>query len=41
MIQTYVNLFGMGKDIWKNTIVVITKVGWNSDFDDIGEWIEE
>ena len=42
MIQTYVNLLDKGSNMWKNIIVVITKVTYlDDDYEDIGEWIDE
>ena len=36
------NLLDMGNNMWKNIIVVITKVTYDSDeHDDIGDWIDE
>ena len=40
MFKMYMNL--LGKDIiWKNMIVVITKIMYISDYEDTSEWIEE
>ena len=43
MIQTYMNLLDMGNDMWKNIIVVITKVTYlDDDYEDgMEEWIHE
>lgn len=42
MIKTYENLLDKGGDMWKNMIVVITKVSYTEDdYDDMGEWIDE
>jgi hypothetical protein len=42
MIQTYVNLLDKGNDMWKNIIVVITKVTYlDDDYEDLGEWTDE
>ena len=42
MIQTYVNLLDKGSNMWKNIIVVITKVTYlDDDYEDMGEWIDE
>ena len=41
MIQTYMNLLD-SSNMWKNIIVVITKVTYlDDDYEDIGEWIDE
>ena len=36
----YMNLFGKD-NFWKNMIVVITKIIYDSDYEDTAEWIEE
>ena len=40
MFQMYMNLFGKG-NIWKNMIVVITKLSYCADYESNGEWIDE
>ena len=42
MIKTYEHLLDKGANMWKNIIVVITKVQYcDVEHDDIGEWIDE
>ena len=42
MIQTYVNLLNKGSNMWKNIIVVITKISYVDDeHKDIDDWIKE
>ena len=42
IIKTYEHLLDKGANMWKNIIVVITKVTYDSDeHDDIGDWIDE
>ena len=40
MIQTYMNLLDKGNNMWKNVIVVITKLKYLDDeYEDMEEWI--
>jgi len=42
MIQTYVNLLDKGSNMWKNIIVVITKVTYlDDDYESTQDWIDE
>ena len=42
MIKTYEHLLDKGANMWKNIIVVITKVTYDDDeYENIGEWIDE
>ena len=42
MIKTYEHLLDKGDNMWKNIIVIITKVTYSDDeYKDIGEWIDE
>ena len=41
MIKTYEHLLDKGGNMWKNIIVVITKVTYDDDeYEDIGGWID-
>ena len=41
VIQTYRNLLNNEAKVWNNMVAVITKVSWNSDYEEVEEWQEE
>ena len=41
MMQTYENLLDQGQSMWHNMTCVVTKVGWNDDYDEMKDWTDE